>query len=829
MKIIKIAITSIISLIFCFTILFYYRPSTLSVLAKIITEHILSTKQIKVEIDDLRIDKLDNKNVIYLNKVILKNSDKDLIAFNNVEILLDLDALFHSLQILLKINIDSFEIIETKTNFNIDAFVISYSTDLKNHSNKLDFKIKFNNANQITENIIYNTDIRCLYDDIYNKKTINNCSIFINNNSSIIIKNASFDGDLIKIDGAVKAIPIDFYKIFENIYPNNASIAFMKKGEMTGEIVNGEFNVNIYLSKLKDGITKDNISGKLNIKNLFFVYNSSYPPLKNIDSTLSIEGDMVNMVINSGYMNNTKLDGSIIKILWNDIEENKVLIDGIAKGPPSDLTSFISPKLLEKLKKSFIDLKSIKGEAETKIDIIIPIKARMKNTYAVSTKVSNMSMNLLKYLNLSKGELSGKFDGNFLNLQSSGILNNCPYKMSEQFDIEKGNNLLSMDLTISKKLNVYDLIKINSGSANLNFKHISDSGKENMSLSSDLSTLEFSILYPSINKSPDSPMELLIQAGYKNDTIDSFNVSITNNRNTNIKGKVIITDSGFIYNFKEIKSADNDFEIIFKNTNKMNDISIIGKKIDLSNINLDFFIPTQGQAKKDIIIKAKLANAKMQNNVELTNVKIDVSCKNNLCEAGQKIYGQFNDKDVKLDLSYSDQKEIWDFSSADASSFFKSLNIFDKIEGGYLKVHFEKDLAGTNPKGAFSMQNFSFIDAPSVTKIISIGSLSGFLSTLGNDKKISFTKFEGQFKKKTENLWQIYYTKCDGNFFDFILNSGEVDTKLRSVKISYLVVPHYYFGSLIQPIPVIKDLSLAIRSGFSKLNPLMTFTKEFKY
>ncbi len=822
MRLIKIIFRTLIVIIFCFIAIICYKPSSVIMITKSMIEYFVSSDNIEFTINNMDIEEQKSGYVINFDKVFLKSNKKIFLELNNVKILPNFDLFFKSLIILLDIDIKNFKITELNREFSTDSFNFIYTNDLKKSTKKIDIKLEVKDLNNIGQDK-QDINIQCIYKDKKDTKRLKNCSLFINNSASILINKASYDGSIINLDGLVKDLPLTSYRLFENIFPENPLIQFMQKNEISGNIVNGEFQANIDVNKMSG----TDIKANFNINNIYYKYDRDLPQVRNSNATLSIDGNVGKINIKSGYIADTKIDGSVVNIFWNDELQHRVVIDGHADGKASDLTYFMKKKSLEDLKKNLIDLQSVNGHASTKIDIIIPFADNIKNTYDISTKITHLSFNALKYLYL-KGELIGKFDGNIVSLTSSGSLNNSPYKLQESYNIDKDENLFNIKADISKESNLYNLLKINSGKSVLNFEYISTKQDQSLSLSSDLSKIEFLVNYPTIYKPINDYMYLNIKANYKKDSIDSLSVKLTNNKDVDINGKIIVQNSNFTYNFPKIKSEYNNFKLLCKNNDKMTNINITGDAINLSKMNFDFLSSDENSNKKAILIKSEIESARMYNGLDIKKLKIDINCNKDMCESSS-ISGLLNDKPINLDLSYMDNKQIWKLRINDAGSFFKSIDVFDKIENGNLDIKLETKLDSKESRGTFSLKDFLVTDPPSITRFISITSFTGFLNSLGDGKKISFSEFAGQFKNTRANLWEIFQTKGEGNYFDFLLN-GQVDSKNRDVKLSGLVIPHYFIGSLIKPIPILNDISLALRAGFTKINPLdMTFTKEFKY
>ena len=187
MKIIRSIITTIIITIFCLVALFYYKPSSARFALKNLIESFLSSENIKIKIDEIHIEKKDFVYQIKINKISLNNDNKTFAELYSITIIPKIDQFFQSFKICLEINIESFKINESNENFDLEFLSIIYSNNLSKFSKQIDIKSKFNNLDK-NNSSIKSADIRCIYLGHTDKQKLQDCSIFINDISSFILK-----------------------------------------------------------------------------------------------------------------------------------------------------------------------------------------------------------------------------------------------------------------------------------------------------------------------------------------------------------------------------------------------------------------------------------------------------------------------------------------------------------------------------------------------------------------------------------------------------------------------------------------------------------------
>ena len=103
------------------------------------------------------------------------------------------------------------------------------------------------------------------------------------------------------------------------------------------------------------------------------------------------------------------------------------------------------------------------------------------------------------------------------------------------------------------------------------------------------------------------------------------------------------------------------------------------------------------------------------------------------------------------------------------------------------------------------MTKFVAVDAPFMTRMVSFISFPGLLSTITDNKDISFTELDGTFHYK-DGIIQIADVSAEGGFFNFTMN-GSIDTESHMMDLRGSVVPSLYgVNSLVRHIPVLGTL-----------------------
>ena len=157
----------------------------------------------------------------------------------------------------------------------------------------------------------------------------------------------------------------------------------------------------------------------------------------------------------------------------------------------------------------------------------------------------------------------------------------------------------------------------------------------------------------------------------------------------------------------------------------------------------------------------------------------------------------------------SDGLKVFNLSSDDAGAMLKAFQVYNNIRGGQISIkgRAPEGVGDYNIFGTAELTNFKVVNAPSLTKILSILSLTGIGEALTSNG-LEFDKLEANFEwiyRAKGSLLKIKDGRTSGNAIG-LLFAGEIDNERRYVDISGTVVPMSLVNEIIGSIPLIGDI-----------------------
>ncbi len=223
-----------------------------------------------------------------------------------------------------------------------------------------------------------------------------------------------------------------------------------------------------------------------------------------VDTNIIISGPEIKFLINEAYSGKSVVSDGIMTFKWEGLDKSQFVFNATAKGEINDLIAFVPNDAYQNIKAQNIDLKTIKGTANSIIELIIPISPNIPNSYNVLSTLTNISFNTLdNNILLQNGEAKGSFKDNKLNISGKGNINNYASSFTYDHDISDKNNecLLKIKSNIAANNQRFGVFKLISGSTVLNFEYKKQHNNESfITVNSNLNNLEFYIDKVSIHK-----------------------------------------------------------------------------------------------------------------------------------------------------------------------------------------------------------------------------------------------------------------------------------------------------------------------------------------
>lgn len=153
----------------------------------------------------------------------------------------------------------------------------------------------------------------------------------------------------------------------------------------------------------------------------------------------------------------------------------------------------------------------------------------------------------------------------------------------------------------------------------------------------------------------------------------------------------------------------------------------------------------------------------------------------------------------------SDGNRRFSMRSNNAGETFRFLDFYDNMRGGNLNVSgvYDDSVAGEPLKGAISVKDFKIANAPALTQLISIMSLTGLLEALGGEGLV-FNTMDAPFVLH-DGTFKFSDARASGISLGFTA-SGSVYTQAEVLDIHGTVVPAYALNSALGNIPVLGNI-----------------------
>lgn len=783
----------------------------------------LNYKNAQIKIGNLQI----RNNILSIDKIFMDLTHNTKGEITNFNINFVISNLMSNLIVTNIISMDSFTVI-SEDNQPIIETVISAKHIIEPLKNNTETEINLSPIKSIALLDSYGKYLPdgagiCTYTnktDTIPQKSLD-CKFTFSNQANFLLK-GKIHNNIVEAQADINNIPIIIYKIGEKFLADNEIVLFLQQYIKGGYIRTGELNLNFDNNALTPHIPENAINGKLHIIDLEYKYDPDYPALKKVDTDVKVAGSKVDFVVNQAYSSDTLLSG-LITLEWKGMEDSYFTVNANAKGEAIDLIDFIPAEDYKKAKSQGIDLKKVTGQANSKIEISIPINPQIKNTYNISTVITNANLTAFdNNIILKNAKMTGSFNGDKIVVAGVGKINNNNSNFVYQHNIisnKKDNydKILSIKATIPGNNQQFGIIKLLGGSTILDFEYkTQNNGESIISANANLKNLEFYIDKISIHKTRGKEAKLTLLGNLENNLKDGLHFDLVGENNLKITGQVKLPNNKYDITLPVISYGSTNLtgRLLLDKDNLNAEIQ--GKQLDLSNSNMMQFLEKAADT-KNIHLKVGIEKIRLQNNIWLNDFNLQIGCDKTKCFAGS-LFAKIGSKTLKMLLTDKQDKEQWFISCNNAGALLKGIGMYNNMKTGTVNLNLETKRQEVKKgeiipilNGTFNIKQFIITDMSFLTRIVSFVSFPGFMSFILNNKDIMFTNMQGQFSY-IGNTVKISNSAAEGPFFDFTMQ-GVIDTDRRQIKLKGNVIPSFFFMSnIITKIPIIGKI-------FSKVAP----------
>lgn len=630
-------------------------------------------------------------------------------------------------------------------------------------------------------------------------------------------------------------IPILFYKVADNILPNNNLLKFLRSSIQNGYIKNADVSFSPNANKL----SKESLYGTAQIVKLDYKYDDDLPILSSMDVDVKIEGSKSQFIINKAYCSEILLSKGIIDMEWKGQDNTILYINASGDGPAKSLTGFIHKDEHDSMNKAKIDLRKINGRVSITVYTEIPLKPGTENLYDIRAEIPNASLDIFdSYVKLRRAKISGIFDGKHLKLHGVGKLNNFNSDLNFIYNIENQsefNHRLDIRTHFKTRVNKSTkeqkiaFISLLGGDSIVDIQYLNKNSKGYIKVDSDISNLELYFDKLGIRKAKNAPARVRIDGLFDDPTQGIINFHTYNDKDLSIKGDVKIENNKAEIDLNEIKYKETN---ISGRIHLFSDIVIAelkGKTLDLSDADMLQFLEKEREGGNSKL-KINIDKVKLKDNIWLDDLKLMFECDSSRCFSGY-IDSKIGSRDIEMLLTAENDREDWLIKcGGNAGAFLKGIGAYDSMKLGSMVLKISTSRKEVRPgeiipilDGTFTFERFKLQDTPAITSLVSFVSLPGFIGIISGNKDISFSGMNGNFSFEN-SLLKINNSFATGPYFDFSMK-GTIDTKNRLLDLNGHVNPALYGASkLIGSIPIIGR----IFTGNKKHRGLVSGTYQIK-
>ncbi len=624
----------------------------------------------------------------------------------------------------------------------------------------------------------------------------------------------------IQISSDIKLIDLGLYKGF--LFKTHPVYEFLESSVLGGRIDSAKLNINIpheFIKLIEDKNEKEistkfldeYIDAKFILSGLIYKYSDYMPMIKSDTLSLNVKGK--NIIID---LLGTKVAGNVVTkgtVSFDYLADNlDIAVDANTKGSVSDLIQFINPKAIKKMADSNIDLTKLKGSAESKIIIVIPVGREIPNKYDIKSNITKVSGNLLNdKVNLSNYVLNGNFDGEHVTIIGKGTTNGFTSSINLLVNLnesEEVSHKLLGKINLTPSQEESDAIKFINGSSELNYEFTAKKNVATLKANANLVNLHFTIPSISLDKPAGKKANFNLTGEIKEGKKQRLELKLSGEDGLKIAGIINIDDLISKLTFSEVKYLNNDFKAEIISGNKKLIAKVSGGLIDLSETDFTKFFKDDNSKTDTVKLDIHLDTVAMKNNVTLKNANIVAECNNSKCPVAL-INADIGDKKVTIEYHNIMPKAYWHIETDSAGKLIASLGLTAKLKKGTLKADIEAPISDKKKidyvsNGKFELRDFDTTQNKFLTKIISFISIRGLLGAIvGRD--IHFDSLKGRFSVQAGNI-KISSMSAKGPYFDFV-TYGTINTNTRKIDIGGKVVPSLYgLNKIMGSIPLIKGL-----------------------
>lgn len=488
-------------------------------------------------------------------------------------------------------------------------------------------------------------------------------------------------------------------------------------------------------------------------------------------------------------------------------------IGAVVSGHTADGLALVDEEPLKLASKLDLQPRSVAGNAATRLKINFPLEKDLKPEEVDVIAAANLrgasKPNLVADYDLSDGDLLLKVDKDRMTVEGVAAINGVPMNVfwGEEFgdDVEIRSRYRLSGMLDDKGRQAFGLTTGDYLAGPVGFSADIDARSDGkvegaVSVRLDKAALNFDEL--KWHKPVGEPGQAVVhlETGEGDELrISRFDVStdaFSATGQATLRGGALGS-----LDIARVKFGGNDFSAAIRvRAGGGYIIALEGTSFDLTPY-IDDFIHGDTGPTPPLELSARVAKVRASKTLVLTGVDAKASFNGSqwtAIDAEGAIDGKASMHAV---LQTRGGKRYVDITSPDAGELGRATDLFTNGQGGTLsvKAQIRDDLQGQPVTGRLEVDNFKVVNAPTLARILTLGSLTGIVNLL-NGEGITFTQTVVPFKWEDKTL-ELREARAVGTIG--ITLEGVVDTKEDKVDLNGTLVPARTLNAVLEKIPII--------------------------
>lgn len=668
-------------------------------------------------------------------------------------------------------------------------------------------------------------------------------ALFKDNLNTLEVTNAllRFDKPVLRIAGTVKkhgedyevdvkaegeSMPVDELR---NYWPK--TLAPKSRKWVTGNIGKGTVPKASVALKFAPGELKlrdtpdEAVAAEITVQDASVRYLPKHPPVENVNGVVKFTGKTMRIEANSGtFLADTRASRALLASKDLNAKDTRMQLDMDVDAGAKDIVKFLSLPGMDHAKKLNLLEDAISGRASgnVKLDFIAFSEDDDKE---VQKEISGDNLDFdikAEIVNAAQKEFLNKMDvaaangaihltNKALTFAGKATVNGAPMQIDLKTGLRKADATL---YTIVADMPAASLAAFGYGGldflkgtlgVNATFNDLAES----QTVSGTVDLTDASVKWPeyTFDKPVGKKATLTFEteSGQGETRIKQFDLL---GADIKVAGSAAMNKQREFIRFKAgtVRYGDNDVSVDYAKKGKGFTLGLKGKSVNISSYLDKGDSEFSSSHIVDMDIDAEVDKVLLGDGKTLSKVKAKIVCDAKRCHTAKIESELLPGKNMRYGIATKGGSRVVEASADDAGEMARALGIFPNMGGGLLSLSgtFDDDKAGSPLTGTLTVKEYSLRDAPVLTRLLTIASLTGLIDSLSG-KGLTFQKMKVPFTYVNDVI-TVKDAKTYGSSIGISMD-GTISLKNTELNLKGTFVPAYAVNTLLGNIPIIGELA----------------------